>query len=307
MKWQDGVMLVGLAMLWGGSFMLMRIAAPEFGPVPLMTVRLGLAALVLLPLLLLNAERRQQFKQHLGKIAFVGVVNSLIPFCLYGYASLTLASGFTSILNATAPLFGAVIALLWFGQRLARPAWLGLLLGVAGVVILVWDKLTHSAPILGVSSTQSVLAMVAAMAAAACYGFSANYIKKYLQGVASLTITVGSLIAAALVILPLGWLYWPAGAVSLIAWQSAVALAVLCTSVAYLLYFKLLSRIGAAPTMTVTFLIPLFAVILGAVLLDEPLSSNLLVGGAVVVLGTALGLGALNPYLAKLQRKSAAS
>jgi drug/metabolite transporter (DMT)-like permease len=281
--------LLLLAALWGASFLFMRLGAAEFGPVTLSALRVGLATLVLLPLLFWRGQAAV-LRAHWRAIVYVGVVNSALPFVLFSIAALAINAGLSSIFNATAPLWGALIAWFWLGDRLTRARVIGLALGFAGVLWLAWDTASFKPGEHGVSAA---VAIAACLGATLCYGFAANYTKRKLSGVASLAVATGSQLAATLALaLPALW-WWPATPPSATAWASVAGLALLCTAVAYLLYFRLIDRLGAARAITVTFLLPVFGSAWGAIFLGERLTSAMLFGCAVILLGTALTTGVL--------------
>ena len=287
MKTSDLTELVLLAALWGASFLFMRLGAGEFGPVALAAVRVAGATLFLLPLML---ARRQLgvLRRHWRPIAVVGLINSALPFLFYSYAALSITAGLSSIFNAATPLFGAVIAWLWLRDRLAPARIAGLAIGFAGVLWLAWDKASFK-------PGGSGWAVVACLCATLCYGLAASFTKRHLAGVAPLAVATGSQLSAALVLALPAWWWWPARLPSGTAWGAAALLAVLCTGVAYVLYFRLIAHIGAANAITVTFLIPLFAVLWGWVALAEQPTPAMALGGAVILLGTALATGVLRP------------
>jgi drug/metabolite transporter (DMT)-like permease len=281
--------LLLLAALWGASFLFMRLGAAEFGPVALSALRVGLATLVLLPLLFWRGQA-PVLRARWRAIAFVGVVNSALPFVLFSIAALAINAGLSSIFNATAPLWGALIAWFWLGDRLTRARVAGLALGFAGVLWLAWDTASFRPGEHGVSAA---VAIAACLGATLCYGFAANYTKRRLSGVAPLAVATGSQLAATLALaLPALW-WWPATVPSATAWASVAGLALLCTAVAYLLYFRLIDRLGAARAITVTFLLPVFGSAWGAIFLGERLTAAMLFGCAVILLGTALTTGVL--------------
>ncbi len=280
MKLSDIFELLLLAALWGGSFLFMRIAAPVLGPVWLIEFRVLLAGLVLLPVLarlgLLGEMRRQ-----LAPLLIVGCLNSAIPFLLLAFASVSLPAGFTSILNGTAPLFGTVIASVWLSERLTPSRMLGFVLGFVGVVILVGWK--------AIETTPSVLmAIGAALSAALMYAIAAPYIKQNLTGVPSLVVTTGSQLGAALAIIPALPFTVPQQPPSADVAISVLALAVLSTAFAYILYFRLIQNVGSTKALTVTYLIPLFAMLWGAIVLNEAVTSSMIGGCGLVLLGTAI-------------------
>lgn len=287
MKTSDLSELVGLAALWGASFLFMRLGAAEFGPVALSAVRVAGAALVLLPLLRWRGQVGE-LRRHWRSIFVVGITNSALPFLCFSYAALSISAGLSSIFNASSPLFGAVIGWLWLKDRPAAARVAGLVIGFAGVLGLAWEKASFKAG-------GSGWAIVACLAAALMYGLSANYTKRRLQGVAPLAVAAGSQLAAALVLaLPALW-WWPEVMPSARAWIMVALLAVLCTGVAYLMYFRLIAHVGPANAIAVTFLIPAFAVLWGWLFLAEPLTASMALGCAVILLGTALATGVLKP------------
>ena len=291
MKQRDVVDLLLLAAVWGASFLFMRVGAPEFGAVPLAAVRVAGAALCLLPLLLWRGELAA-LKQHWRPIFFVGLTNSGIPFLCFNFAALAISAGLASIFNATTPLWGALIAWFWLQDRPDRGRLLGLALGFAGVLGLAWEKASFKPGADGMVTGWAVLAV---LFATLLYGFSANFTKKRLTGVPSMALATGSQISSALALALPGLWFWPAHMPGAKAWAAAAALAVLCTGLAYVLYFRLIARIGPARAMAVTYLIPAFAVLWGAMFLAEPVTPSMLAGGAVILLGTALATGLWRP------------
>lgn len=270
----------------------MRLGAAEFGALPTAGMRVAIAALFLLPLLMLSGQW-QALSKHWKKIFVLGMLNSGIPFALYAYALLSITTGLSSLLNATVPLFGALIAWLWLKDRPHGMKILGLLIGFVGVAMLAWGKASFKPNASGLVTGWAVLAC---LGACLCYGISASFTKRYLSGVPSLVIATGSQIGAAIgLALPTLWL-WPGQAPSTTAWLALLAVGVLCTGVAYVLYFRLINKVGAAGSLTVTFLIPVFAVFYGMVFLGESVTPWMLFCGAVILLGTALSMGLLKRF-----------
>ena len=283
MKLSDIGELLLLAALWGGSFLFMRIAAPVLGPVWLIELRVLLAGLLLLPVLGrrgLWGELRRRWKV----LVVVGCLNSALPFLLLAFASVSLPAGFTSILNGTAPLFGTVVAALWLKERLTPGRALGFVLGFVGVVILVGWKTLETTPAV-------LMAMAAALGGALMYAIAAPYIKQNLVGVPSLVVTTGSQLGAALVILPALPFTLPPRLPSAPVVLSVVALASLSTAFAYILYFRLIQHVGSTKALTVTYLVPIFAMVWGALVLKEPVTSSMVLGCGLVLLGTAIANG----------------
>jgi len=286
--------LVLLAALWGASFLFMRVAAPELGPIPLMALRVGLGAALLLPVLALR-RGLPHLRGRLVPLTVVGLLNSAIPFCLLAYTSLSVTAGLASVLNATSPLWGGLVAHLWLKDRLTPSRVVGLLIGFGGVAFLVWGRASFAPGGAG-------LAVVAALLATLSYGVAASYAKRTLAGVDPLAVAAGSLTAATLALLPLAALLWPAGPVSPRAWWSVGLLGALCTAVAYVLYFRLIAAVGPARAIAVTFLIPAFAILWGALFLDEAVTGRMALGALVVVAGTALATGVVRLPLGRAAR-----
>jgi drug/metabolite transporter (DMT)-like permease len=287
MKSSDLLELITLAALWGASFLFVRMGAAEFGPVALAAARVIGATLFLLPLLRWRGQIGE-LRRHWRPIFVVGVLNSALPFLLFSYAALSITAGLASIFNAAAPLFGAVIAWLWLKDRLTPSATLGLAIGFAGVLGLAWSNVNHGAAF---KPGGSGWAIAACLAATLFYGIAANFTKRRLTGVAPLAVATGSQLAAALVLaLPAVW-WWPAALPSTRALGAAAGLAVLSTGIAYVIYFRLIAHVGPAKAITVTFLIPAFAVLWGWLFLDEQISAAMVLGCAVILLGTGLATG----------------
>jgi len=288
MKTRDLVDLLVLGAIWGASFLFMRVAAPEFGAVPLITARVGIAAVFLIVVLARRGGLHEIYR-NAARLTFLGAINSAIPFTLFAYAVLSVTAGFAAVLNSTAPLFGALVAFVWLRDRPAPTRIAGLIVGFAGVLVLVWGRVS-------VANDGGGFAVLAGLTAAVLYGIAANYVKKRLSHVDSLVIATGSLVAATVLLLPLAVVYWPETAPSTTSWVSAVLLAVICTGIAYILYFRLLSRIGPSKTLAVTYLIPMFGVLWGYLILREPVTASMMVGCAVILLGTTLATGMLSGW-----------
>jgi len=292
MKSRDALDLVLLAAIWGSSFLFIRVAAPVFGPVALVEVRMVAGALVLLPLLV-TRDGLGTLRTHARPIAVISVLNFAAPFLLVTYAMLTLTSAFTSMLNGTVPMWTALIAALWFGERVRPSQWVGLAIGAVGVLVLVGDKIELNPS--GANWPQTI-AVGAALLGMMFYGLSANVARRTLVGVPPLATATGSQLGAAALLAPAAVLTWPAQAPTAGAWSAALVLGVLCTGFAHLLYFRLLARIGVMRAANVTYLIPLFATVWGTVFLAEPLTLRLVIGGAIVLAGTALAIGVLDRW-----------
>lgn len=287
MNWIAEMIL--LAAIWGGPFILMRFGAVEFGPIGTAFLRVLIASVFLFALL---AARRQVgvLRAHWKHSLFVGLLNSGIPFALFSFAVMSVSTGLTSILNASTPLWGALVAAVWLKDQLTPQRAVGMLVGVVGVTMLSWDKV-------GFKPGGTGWAVLACLGATLCYGIAASYTKRYLSGVAPLATATGSQVGATLGLALPAFFLMPdlngLAAPGLHAWLAIVAVAILCTGVAYILYFRLIQAAGPQRALTVTFLIPAFGVAYGAVFLDEAVTFKALAAGALVVLGTALSAGVL--------------
>ena len=285
MKPRDLADLIGLAAIWGASFLFLRMGAAEFGAVALSAVRVGGAALFLLPLLL---ARRQwsALREHERPIFVVGLVNSALPFLLFSAAALSISAGLSGIFNAASPLFAALVARLWLGERLDASRIAGLAIGFAGVAGLAAAKASFAPGVAGTG-----WAVLACIGGAALYGVGANYTRRRLAGVPPLAVAAGSQLSATLLLALPALLWWPEKMPSATSWGAAALLAVVCTGLAYILYFRLIARVGAGNAITVTFLIPAFAVGWGWLILDEGVTLAMLAGCAVILTGTAMATG----------------
>jgi drug/metabolite transporter (DMT)-like permease len=286
MRGRDVADLLLLGALWGASFLFMRVAVPHSGPPPLMAVRCGVGAAVLLPLLAWRGQAGALLP-NAGGLLTVGVLNSALPFALFAYTTLSLTAGFTALLNATVPIWGARVAYAWLGDAPTRRQRAGLAIGFGGVLLLVDDRGSLLAGGDG-------LAVLASLVATLSYGIAASYTRRRLSGVPALVNATGSQFGATLALAVPAALTWPADPPATGAWGAAIALGVGCTGLAYILYFRLIARVGPARAMTVTYLVPVFAIVWGAMFLGETPTLAMLGAGAVILLGTALASGLLD-------------
>jgi drug/metabolite transporter (DMT)-like permease len=270
--WVTPVELTLVGAIWGGSFLFMRVAAPEFGAVPLMALRLALGALVLLPLVW--GQRGAFRREHLWQVPLLGVLNSAVPFALFAWAAQRAPAGVGAIANSMTPLFTALVAFLAFGERIGTRRALALLTGFAGVAVLASGRTA------GASFTVAALAGVAA---SACYGVGANLIRRRFTGLPPVALATGTQLGAALLAAPFALAQLPAASPSARAWVSALLLGAVCTGLAYAFFFRLISRIGAPRAVTVTYLVPLFGVGWSWLLLGEAPSASMLTAGALIL------------------------
>ena len=272
-----------LAAIWGSSFLFMRLAVGDFGPFALVEVRVGLSALFLLIVAGLRGKLGILWR-NARHIAVAGVFAAGIPFLLFNVAAQSVPAGVMAVINAMTPLFGALIARVWLKEQLTRARVAGLAIGFSGIVILVWGDLSFEAGGMGVG-------VLACLAAALCYGFAASYTTRFLKGVDPIALAAGAITASAIVLLPLAVYAWPATPISAASWAAAIALALFCTGLAYIIFYGLIDRVGATRSITVTFLVPLFGILWGLLFLHEPVSPRMLGATAIVLLGTLLATG----------------
>ena len=276
-RWLTPVELTLLGAIWGGSFLFMRIATADFGPFALVEVRLALGASVLLPFLW---RARSQLTPHLWlHLAWISLINCAIPFVLFAWGTERAPAGIGAITNAMTVMFTALVAFVFYGERIGPQRAVGLLAGFAGVAVLASGK------------TQGASVGPAALAgttASLLYGIGANAIRRHLQGVPASAVAAATLIAASLLLLPVAIYTWPHHAIPVMSWVSAVLLGVLCTGTAYAIYYRLIHRVGAPRAATVTYLVPLFAVIWAWLVLGEPLTPTMAASAALILGGVAL-------------------
>ncbi len=289
--------LVLLGALWGASFLFMRIGAAEFGALPAAAVRVAVAMVFLIPLMLARGHGAMLVR-HWKPALLIGVFNSGIPFALFCFALLTINSGLAAVLNATVPMFGALVAWAWFKDRPDGARLVGLVIGFAGVAMLASRSAGLHAEAGG--GNAALWAVLACLGACVSYGISASAARRYLGGIPALATATGSQIGATLFLaLPATW-FWPAQMPGLRAWLALIALGVASTGIAYILFFRLIENAGPARALTVTFLVPVFAVFYGAVFLGESVTRWMLLCAVVIVCGVALSTG-----LVKFGRRAA--
>jgi len=275
--WITPLELAFLGAIWGASFLFMRIAAPDFGPIALVEVRLGLGSLVLLPFLW---RARAQFPRRLWpKLALIGAINSALPFLLFAWAAERAPAGIGAITNAMTVLFTALVGFLFFGEKIGIKRASALLAGFAGVVVLASGK---------TAGASVGLAVAAGCAASFLYGIGINLVRRHLTGLPPAAVASATLGTSTLLTLPFAIASWPQHEVALKSWLSAGTLGVLCTGIAFVMYYRLIARIGASRASTVTYLIPLFGVAWAWMLLDEPLTLTMGIAAALILGSVAL-------------------
>jgi drug/metabolite transporter (DMT)-like permease len=266
-----------LGAIWGASFLFMRIAAKDFGPFALVEVRLALGSLVLMPFLW---RHRARFPLKLWpKIALIGAINSAAPFLLFAWGAERAPAGIGAIANAMTVLFTALVGCLFFGEKIGRTRAVALVAGFAGVVVLASGK----------TAGNNIGGAVAAGATASfLYGIGINLVRRHLTGLPPAAVASATLGTSALLTLPFALATWQSQPIPTLSWLSAAMLGVLCTGAAFVLYYRLIGRIGASRASTVTYLIPVFGVTWAWLLLGEPLTLTMAISGALILGSVAL-------------------
>ncbi|NNM75376.1 DMT family transporter [Sphingomonas sp. ID1715] len=283
MSGRDWAILLLLSVLWGGSFFFLAVALKELPPITIMLLRVSLGALPLLAFLALRGERLPGTPRIWGMFLALGLLNNALPFVLYAYAQLRIESGLASILNATTPLWGVLVAhFLTRDERASGPKIAGVLLGFAGVALMIGAKSGMDG---------EAIAILMCLGATLSYAFAAVYARRFKPlGIPPLTVATGQLIGASLLLLPFSLALeqpWSLPMPAAVTWWSIAGFALICTSFAYWLYFRLLESAGATNALLVTFLIPVTAILLGAFALGEALEPRHYAGMALIALGLA--------------------
>ncbi|MEH6937945.1 DMT family transporter [Bacillus sp. JJ664] len=282
MSFKELIALIGLAALWGASFLFIRIAAPIFGPVLTIQGRVSIAALALV-LYLVIIRRSLDFRKRWKQYIIIGALNAAIPFTLIATSALHLTASMSSILNSLTPLFTAIIVWGWMNESLSTRKWFGILVGVIGVVLLVgWSTIPFT--------KETIIAIGLAVLSTISYGLAGVYAKKTFVGIAPLSLAAGQQIAASILLIPFTFFYLPntTSNFSLIPILAVLSLALFCTAIAYLLYFYLIENVGPTKTLSVTFLIPVFGMIWGVLILHEKITMGMFVGFIVILVSVFL-------------------
>lgn len=276
-RWLTPIELTMLGAIWGASFLFMRIAAGDFGPLALVEVRLLLGSLVLLPFLW---RSRTGFTMgRIWRLAGIGVLNSAVPFVLFAWGAERAPASIGGITNAMTVLFAALTAFVLYHEPIGRQRMIGLVTGFVGVVVLAGDR-TGGAGVWP--------AALAGTLAALCYGIALNLIRHYLAGIPASAVASATLLSASVFVAPFALATWPEHSIPLQSWASALALGMICTGAAFVLYYRLINRIGGPRTSTVTYLIPLFSVLWAWIVLGERLTVRMAVAAICILGGVAL-------------------
>ncbi|KPK03854.1 MAG: hypothetical protein AMJ64_14875 [Betaproteobacteria bacterium SG8_39] len=276
----DNARLVALAAIWGAAFIFLRVVAPVLGAVWTAELRVllgGLALLIWFRVIGFDPALKRHWRVYLA----VGTINSALPFSMFGFAALYLPASLMAILNSTSPMFGMLFGALFGGERVTLAKLVGLAAGAAGVALVVQPGGLDVGPMFG-------WAIASALGACACYGMTGVVIRRIGKGAPPRGVAAGNQLAAALVLLPLLPFMPPAGAPTLLVAGNMLALALLASGVAYLLYFRLIADVGALRALTVTFLIPVFGTFWGWLFLGETLPAAAFAGAALIITGTVL-------------------
>lgn len=276
-----------LGAIWGASFIFIRIVVEPFGPIFMMLIRVALAGVILLGYANLSGAKLH-IREHWRKFLILGALSSAIPFTLIGWAELTITGSMAAILNATTPLFATGVAAIWLGERLTIYKILGAVMGIVGVAFIVGGS-----PI--TLDTMFILATLASLGAALCYAIGGVYAKRAFVGVDNMTMSTGQLIGATAVLMPVSVVNIPQEVPPTDAILALLALAVFATALAYRLYFYLIISAGPTKALTVTLIVPIFGVFWGAILLNEPISSGMLIGLGIILLSVGLVTGMISP------------
>lgn len=274
--WQTPLEIVSLGAVWGASFMFMRVAAKDFGAMPLVFVRLGLGALVLSPFLW--RARGAISPAVWPRLAMIGAINAAVPFALFAWAAQRAPAGVGAITNSMAVLFATLVAFLFYGEKIGRWRVAALAAGFAGVMVLASGK---------VAGASIGWPVAAGTTAAFLYGVGGNLVKRHLTGLPATAVAAATLAGAALLTAPFAIAQWPTQPLPARSWAAAAALGVLCTGIAFVVYYRLIARVGAPRAATTTYLVPLFGVGWAWWLLSEPLTPNMAVAG-VLILGSVV-------------------
>jgi drug/metabolite transporter (DMT)-like permease len=275
--WLTPVELTLLGAIWGASFLFMRVAAKDFGPLALVEIRLAFGAIILVPFLW--SARAQLTGALWLKLAGIAAFNSAIPFVLFAWGAERAPAGIGAITNAMAVPFAALVAFLFFHEEIGRRRAAGLFLGFVGVAILASGR---------TGGVEVWPAALAGTAAAFLYGIGGNLLRRYLAGISASAVAAATLVSASILVAPLAIYTWPSTPIPVVSWVCATMLGVLCTGLAYVLYFRLIHRVGASRAIAVTYIIPLFGVLWAWMLLGEALTWTMAVACALILAGVAM-------------------
>ena len=275
--------MVTLAAIWGSSFLFAKISVGEFGAIPLSAVRSLIAALTLIPIMIFLGQWCH-FKTHWKHFVVLGLISTALPFTFIAISTQFSTAGFSSILNSLTPIMSAGVAWIWLKEYLSVSAVIGIGLSFAGVLIMITDTQSISAEFI-------LLPVLTGLGAAFFYALTGNYSRKFVPDVPSIAQATGCQVFAALFLIPPAIYLWPDNSISVQGWTNAVILGLMCTSLAFILYFYLLKNIGVARTVIVTYMIPVFGMLWGYLFLDELITIKMSIGAVLILTGIALTTG----------------
>ena len=295
---QDLGLLLFLGAVWGGAYLFMRVAAPQVGPLWTAEIRIGLAAIILLAVT--GPRTWRTLRARALPMAAVGLTFSAIPFSLISFATLTLPAGLAALLNAATPIFTALVAAAFLGHRLTPRAVVGMGVGVVAVLVLVgWSPLPLE--------PGTLAAVGAALLAALSYAVGGSLVRRFLPGVSGTEVATGQLTSGAVLLLPFALLSGPPGTTGLDGALALIGLATVSTALAWPLFFRVSGRTTPTTASTVTFVVPAFGILWGALVLGEPVGLELIAGFGLVMISLGLVLNLPMPSPAALRRRIAAA
>ena len=285
---RDLIIFITLSFMWSLSFIFYRIGVPEFGSLAFASLRVVLAGLTMLVFVILKKKNRVGIRENWKVLTLVGLFSAAVPFILFAFSARSVNAGVLAVLNASVPMISGFIASVFFKDRLSKKQILGLVIGVIGVMILMSENLFGGQ---GAGSGSGLLPMGYALLACVGYALGANITRNYLENVSPVAITAGSLIIASVIMLPVAVYEFPYGkSISVMAWISVICIGVFSTAIALIFMNQLIKSIGPVRATSITLVIPIFAIILGYLLLGEALDTPAIIGSIVILFGTYLSL-----------------
>jgi drug/metabolite transporter (DMT)-like permease len=282
--WVDFILL---SAIWGSSFMFTKIAAQDIGAISTAFWRVAIGAMFLLPLLVLKRQTAI-LKQHWKKAFVLGIFYAGIPFTAYSFALMTISTSTAAIVNATTALFGALIAWLWLKEKPGLSRSIGLVLGFTGVSLLALQN-AHAAPAHALAA--QLIGMLVCLLAPMCYGLSASYTKLYFTDIPALVSSTGSQLGATFFLAPFAIFFWPDQSIQFSTVGSLLALGIVCTGLAFIMFFRIIALAGPSKALTVTFAVPVFAAFYGVTFLNENITLTMMLCAVVIIVGISLSTG----------------
>ncbi|MBB3106664.1 drug/metabolite transporter (DMT)-like permease [Psychrobacter luti] len=285
---RDLIIFITLSFMWSLSFIFYRIGVPEFGSLAFASLRVVLAGLTMLVFVIVKKKNRVGIRENWKVLTLVGLFSAAVPFILFAFSARSVNAGVLAVLNASVPMMSGFIASTFFKDRLSKKQIIGLIIGVIGVIILMSENLFGGQ---GADSGSGLLPMGYALLACVGYAVGANITRNYLYNVSPVAITAGSLIIASIIMMPIALYEFPYGkSISLTAWVSVICIGVFSTAIALIFMNQLIKSIGPVRATSITLVIPIFAIVLGYLLLGEALDTPAIIGSMVILFGTYLSL-----------------